>query len=375
MISQCLSLAVLLTTLVTIQFSDVTFLEDGMKVKLGPLPFTISKVKPQYVTSSTIDFRVNSTDVYLNISEPATVYLTAHVRAFLLSSSAGVTAAVSGLLHIEKTPGEDCSTAASTIKQCNMTVEVAINLPGSNVELFRQSIAACDYVQAALDQMAAPIAAIPYPEPTASSTALASSAYFKKIVIGSTVGQLVKLPFKAEYVQKNVMRFNYYTILPISFGIDTRTMHIAEVTAAVMSVVSKVRQLLKIADSSDATELTFGLGSGQATISKEVVSNFFRDVAAGNATAFVQASIPAGVSLTYDLVVNDLRCNLLGVVCTIPVEGGMEVINSRSGRLGDVGAVVDRVLSSTIDSVLTATTVKATTTVNVKKNGRVYLVI
>ncbi|KAK7197695.1 hypothetical protein NESM_000721300 [Novymonas esmeraldas] len=372
MLLRCFYLVALLTTTISVTFSQITLYPDGDTVAIGPVNLRVRNIVPQSVDWPST--RVNSTSsaLVLSLDEPLVARFSLQVFFVFFYIPAKMEVYLSGDLNFGKNTTGGCGYNNFIHDKCSATARVVVRGTTSNRQLADVTINACDPLIAMLSSVMTPRPTLDYPPLAPGAADIARSTYFQKFLWGSALSELIGVPASAVFAARNAMRVSKGTVLPFELDFDTDDNRTAAAIDAGVRVVDLFKQLLNITTTSHANQTTSIPFMG-GTVTVPTASNLVDQVLYRQARAALKTFVPARTSLVYDIVVNDFRCSLFGTICTLPAENPVYVINSHIDGAGDAGVILGNIGGARVDEVLTNITASAVRATSVRLGGRLYL--
>lgn len=372
MLPQCFYLVALLTTVITLTFSDVTLYPDSTTLPLGPVSLKIRNLVPRSVDWPATNVTSNSSTLAIALDSPLVAKFTVEVFLLFFYVPAKVEVIMSGGMQYAKNMTGGCAYDGMTRGACSTEARVIISGTTINRVFANVTLDVCDTMSAMISSMATMPATASLPTATAGSTDLAKSLYFQKFVWGSAIKQAIGAPASAVLVAKNAMHVSMATLLPFIFDFDSANPLTSATIDSAVRIAELAKKLLNIATTTNANE-TASITFMGGTVTVPTAANLIQQVIAKEARAALKTFVPAGASLEYDFVVNDFRCTFFNTICSMPADGGVQIVNSRVLGGGDAGAVLTNVAGSVVDAVLTNITSAAVRATSAKMGSRLYL--
>ncbi|KPA74042.1 hypothetical protein ABB37_09352 [Leptomonas pyrrhocoris] len=162
-------------------------------------------------------------------------------------------------------------------------------------------------------------------------------------------------------------------VLPVLFDVDTSDNFTSTAIDIAASITSMIKELLNISIYDNVTEGTTSIEYLGGTVTMLSPKNLLNPILKKEARAALSVYVPAGASLVYDVVVNDLQCRFFNTICSIPATSGIEVTNSHFTGFGDLNGILDNALGKSIDEKMTNVTSKNVEMTSISSRGRYYL--
>jgi hypothetical protein len=286
---------------------------------------------------------------------------TAHLRAN-----------ISGSVHVEKTVYDTCRTDTFSITACSMKLSAAGNLPYIGGVLW-DDVDVCDYTGAVVTELLTPKPYVLYPAALPGTTRLSKSTYLMKLKLVNFFADATGMPVEAEFVAPNVLRLAVGA--PVGRGLMFDSEHESDVEVfdaiAVLSKLAK-KMLNTTMDPVKGNHTVIPYGESGEIRVPTLRSIIHKAIAEGTIVA-LQTYVPRAASIVYDIIVNDFRCKMFNTICSLPANGGVQVVNTRFVGLGDLGTILDNTAGSRVDGLLTNVTAAAFRIAGSTFGDRIYL--
>lgn len=374
MLQQCFFLLVFITTAITMTISDVSLFPDGITFRFGSRSVRLSNVKPSTVQLGMSSFNSTSTGLTIIFADPVKASLVADavVDGALSFSDVSINAQVSGYVHVTKEVFDTCRMDTFAVSTCTMRLSAVATLPliGS---LTVNDEDVCDYAAEAVQQLLTPKPYVLYPPALPDTTSLAKSTYLMRLKLVNLFADSTGLPVESEFVASNVIRMAIGMPLRSSLAFDSAHESDVEVFDAIAVLTKLAKKMLNVSTQSlQSGEVVIPLnGAGELRV--PTLRNIVHKAIGESAVVSLQTYLPRTSGIVYDIVVQDFRCRMLNTLCSLPAEGGVQVVNARLGGLGDLGVMFDNAVGARVDSLLTNVTLAAFKIAGSTFGDRIYL--
>lgn len=373
MLQKCFYLVAILTTVISMTFSNVNLMPDVTTLPLGSLKLKVRNLIPESVDWPTTNISSTSDALSFAFEDALVAKLSVQVYTLFFWTPARMQVSLTGGATFRKPANGTCDSVGFTREFCNAQARVGIRGIFTGKLIADVPLDVCDMVESMAKQYLTAPAEQAYPAVAAKATDISKLLYFRKFAFIGGLTQAVGVPFSKTFVAKNAMRVTSGTLLPFLVDFDTADNGTSKAIDAVVAVTNAVKKLMNITTSTNATDATTSINFQSGTVTVPTWENLVQQVLSKEARAALKAYVPAGASLVYDVVVNDLQCKLFNTICTIPAENGIQVINSHFSGFGDLNAILDNALGSSIDAALTNYTFNVVKKTSVLSRGRYYL--
>lgn len=372
MLQKCFYLVAILTTVISMTFSNVTFYPTATNLPLGSLNLKVRNLVPESVDWPSMNVSSTSDALAFSFDDPIVAKLSVQVYTLFFWLPASMQVSVTGGASFKKPAADSCDSEGFTRDFCNAQARVGIRGFTGKV-IADVPIDVCDMVESMAKEYLTAPAQQSYPALAPKATDIAKLLYFRKFVLASSLTQSVGIPMSKTFVAKNAMRVTTGSLLPFLFEFDTADNRTSQSIDAVVAVSNMVKKLMNITTSTNATDSTTSVNFQGGTVTVPTLENLVQQVISKEARAALKAYVPAGAALVYDIVVNDLQCKFFNTICTIPAENGIQVINAHFTGFGDLNGILDNAMGSTIDAALTNFTFETVKKTSLLSRGRYYL--
>lgn len=375
MLQRCFYLLAVLTTIVSFTFSNVSLYPEGTNLPLGSLNLKIRDLAPQTVDWPATNLTSTSDALSFNLASPLAAEFTVQVYTVFWWTPARIQVTMSGGASYTKSAANSCDSVGRVRDYCDTKARVVIRGVSTNIQIADVTIDVCDQLESLLGTALATRTQESLPTLTTGATDISRLLYFKKFAMLGGLSQSMSLPYSKKFIAKNAMQVSTGLVLPLLFDFDTSNEITSTTIDLATTVTNAVKKMLNISTYDNVTDATTVVEYQGGTIAMPSLKNLFHQIVTKEARAALQAYVPAGASMVYDMVVNDLQCRFFNTICSIPATNGIQVINSHFTGFGDLNGILDNALGKAVDETMTDAVFTAVKATSVLTGNRYYLSI
>lgn len=376
MLAQCFYLIVFITTVITMTVSDVSLYPNGVTLFFGSQSLQLSNVKPSSVSVGMTSINSTATDLTVIFADPLQAVVVSDVvlNDAISLSDVTIQANVTGYLQVAKEVYDTCRTDTFAVSTCTMKLNAVANLPFiGSFRLDNEDV--CSYATSIITDVLTPKPYVLYPAAAAGTTSLSKSTYLMKLKLVNLFAESTGMPVEAEFVAPNVLRMAVGAPVGAGLVFDSEHESDVEVFDAIAVLAKLAKKMLNVTMDpvkGNYTVIPYG-ASGEIRV--PTLRNIIHQAIAQSAIVSMQTRIPRSAGLVYDVIINDFRCKMFNTICSLPADGGVEVVNSRFGGMGDLGTILDNTAGARVDELLTNVTTAAFKIAGSTFGDRIYLPI
>ncbi|KPA74043.1 hypothetical protein ABB37_09353 [Leptomonas pyrrhocoris] len=374
MIAECFYLLTFITTVITLTASDINIWPDGMYFVLGWQSAVVSNVRPHALQFGVTTVNSTSSGLTVTFNDPVKANLTTDlvVNGDFELTDVFVEANVSGSVQVAKEVSNTCGAGTFSMTNCNITLNAVAYLPFiGSFTIDNQDV--CDYADIVVTGMLTPKPYQEYPAPQQGTTSLEQSTYLMKLKLLNLFANSTGMPVSADFVAPNVLRLAIAAPIGQSLSFNSEQASDVGVFDAMIVFTQFARKMLDITVDPDTDNTTVIPYGANGEIRVPALRNIIHQAIIEGTLVSMETYVPRSSGLVYDVIVNDFRCKYFNTVCSLPAEGGVQVINSRLVGLGDLSSILDNVAGAMVDELLTNLTSAAFKIAGSTFGDRIYL--
>lgn len=369
MLAKCFYLLAVLTTAVSFVFSDVTFYPQGTHIQFGDSNLKIRNLVPLKLDWPSTNISSTAEALSFSLDNPFSFDFTVQVFTFFFWMPSKMQVTLTGGAAYTKNGNGACDSQSLVREYCDIKARVVIRGIETNLKIVDVAIDICDVVES----MFAPYGQQSFPAVTKGATDISRIIYFQKFAVLGGLSEVLHLPCSSKFVAKNVMEVSTGLVLPLFFDFDTSNNITSGAIDTVTTITNGIAKLLNVSIYNNLTDATTTIAYKGGNVTMTSLKNVLDQIMTKKARAALKVYVPAGASLVYDVVVNDLQCRFFNVICSIPASNGIQVMNSRFTGLGDFNSILGNALGKSIDEMMTNITFGAVKKTSILTGGRYYL--
>lgn len=373
MLQKCFYLLAVLTTVISFTFSNVTLYPQATNLPLGSLNLRIRNLVPQTIDWPSTNISSTSDALSFSLDSPLNAEFSVQVYTLFFWTPAKVQVTMTGGAEYSKNASNSCDSQGLYTSYCDAKARVVIRGTYTNLQIADVSIDVCDQIKPLLESTLATRPQQALPALTTGATDISRLLYFSKFTLLNGLSTSLNLPCYKKFIGKNAMQVSTGLLLPLMFDFDTSNPITSTTIGIATQITNAVKKLLNISTYNNETDATTVVEYQGGTVTMPSLQNLFNQIVTKEARAALKAYVPAGASLVYDIVVNDVQCRFFNTICSIPATNGIQVINSHFTGLGDLNGILDSALGAAIDEAMTNVTFTAVKATSVLSRGRYYL--
>ncbi|KPI88870.1 hypothetical protein ABL78_1987 [Leptomonas seymouri] len=373
MITQCFFLAALVTTMVNMSASNISVWSDSRPLALGPHMVLLSNVKPGTLTLGATSINSTAAGFTVDFAEPMRVDFVADVivDGDLPLSNLSIDANVSGFMRIDKSVSDTCATGAFAMADCTLKLDVFGKLPFMG-DAWADHVDICDSANVIVTKLLTPKPLDHYPAPQKDTTSLEKSTYLMRLRLVNFFAESTGMPVKADFVAPNAVRLGIGAPMGLSLNFHSEDKSDVEIFDAITVLGTFAKKLLNVSlIPMDGNSIVIPYASGEVRL--PTLHSLIHQAIAEAAVVSLETQVPRSSGLVFDVIVNDFRCKAFNIVCSLPAEGGVQVVNARFVGLGDLGTILDNTIGADLDELLTKMTDAAFKHSGSTFHDRIYL--